>query len=362
MLQSGSYGCVYRPKLNCDGRVSQNKATRDNFVTKLQADNHVARNEHRIAQMVRRIPNYELHFLPAESMCTVETKGNLEHLRQCAPANRGESESKRFVLLTLPYKRGDGVVRYITNKATQKREKLSLIFDVYTTLLSSIELLVAHRLVHFDLHSDNVHFHVDSGVPLLIDFGMSIALDEPTEHDCRVFGPEVEWWCLDISLLALWQRQQDQGQRQRDQDQDQDQDQPLYDFMDAHVPEGHFLHRLLTPDEVEAYKASGAAQIKRHQAMTKEASMAALWAGWETWDNFSVSVILLTLLGALFEDRWRENAIVEAFVQLLLANVDPDPQKRHSIAETRRQFDQLFYTVEDPQAYLEMINLFQGGA
>jgi serine/threonine protein kinase len=342
MLRNGAYGCIYRPHLNCDGHVSKNVKTRNDFVTKLQEDDHTARNEYRIGQMVKRIANYEYHFLPADKICKVKINKSLDHLQKCEAANM-TAENKHYGLLTMPYKKGDGVASYLENKATSHREKLSIIFDVYLTLLNSLELLAKHRIIHFDLHSENIHFHTESGVPLIIDFGMSIAKDEPTKHDCMIFGPSADWWCIDIHMLSLLRK-----------------DREIYDFANECFTEDHFLFDVLSPEEMEQHIAAYSARIKEFANLDSETAQSELWKSWETWDNFSLSTIMLKIITILFGPECRTNDIMEGFIQLLVANIDPDSQKRHSIADTKRQFDQLFYSVSDPKVYLDMIRLIQG--
>ena len=341
MIQSGAYGCIYRPKLNCDGSISKDVKERDNLVTKLQEDGHPARNEFRIGEKIRQITDYHLYFLPVEQSCSVTIKRNFKHIQECQAAKHGT----RYVLLTMPYKKGDGIVRYLTNKGAKRREKLSIIFDVYKTLLNSVELLVAHRIVHYDLHTGNIHYHVDSGAPLLIDFGMSVDMDDITDEDFMIFGPDADWWCLDIHILSLWKTKD-----------------ALRDFIDEHVPENHFFHRIFTPDEVEAYKRAAAAQVNRHMQLGKGDSVKELLSSWETWDHFSISVMMLKLLDELFGTDCRTNQILEAFVQLLRTNLHPDPKKRLSIDETKQRFNELFYTVDDPQVYIDMVRLFKEAA
>lgn len=344
MLQSGAYGCVFE-KLNCDGRLSQSRKKRKSHITKVQEYNSIAVNEGRIGELVCTIPNYELHFVPVEKMCSVKVKPNLRHLRQCEPANQTVG-NERYALMTMPYKRGEDLLQYMMSHSASRRERLALMFDMYRMLLNSVELLAEHRIVHMDLHGNNVRFSLDTNTPLVLDFGMSIAIDEVNDSDCTQFGPDVEWWCLDVHVLSLLREN----------------DRALYDFFDDCVPPRHILRSVLMPNEMEAYQAAGSARIEEYMRLTREESEERLWSGWRTWDNYSVSILMLYMLNHFFGARCRENPILEEFVQLLVTNLDPDPTKRLSTAETKRRFDQLFYTVEEPQVYLDLLNVFRGGA
>lgn len=342
MLGSGSYGCVYRPGLGCDGKVFRKKNLRENYVTKLQVNNSSAQNEYRIAEKIREIPNYDLYFVPAESMCSVKIKKNAPYLKQCSAINKKQNVDNDYVLLKMLYKNGERITTYFANKITSKREKVSMLLDAYLMLLYSIELLVTHELIHFDLHSSNVHYHIDTGTPLIIDFGLSLSVKDMTDYDLKLFGPSAEWWCLDIDMIALWSRRSS-----------------LYDFTDEYMKGFEFLDALLTVDEMDALKVRCAAQINRNKDMTKEDSMKMLWSYWHTWDNFSISVLMLKLIIEMFHEKGRENQLIELFIQLLLDNIDPNPEKRHSIDDTRKKFKELFYSVKDPKVYIDMINFFQ---
>jgi len=53
LLNQGSYGCVFRPAIKCDGTLSDNT-----FVTKIQEDTEFIKNEVAVSAIIKKIKHY----------------------------------------------------------------------------------------------------------------------------------------------------------------------------------------------------------------------------------------------------------------------------------------------------------------
>ena len=58
----------------------------------------------------------------------------------------------------------------------------------------------------------------------------------------------------------------------------------------------------------------------------------------------------------MFPKNFHRNQIIILFSQILLFNIHPDPSKRYTIAETRKAFSDIFYTVGEMVEYTELID------
>jgi hypothetical protein len=62
----------------------------------------------------------------------------------------------------------------------------------------------------------------------------------------------------------------------------------------------------------------------------------------ETWDNYSLSIIYLHLIGNLTIVFSLKHKFITNFIMLLLKNITPNPLQRESLENTLEQFNHLF--------------------
>jgi hypothetical protein len=79
-----------------------------------------------------------------------------------------------------------------------------------------------------------------------------------------------------------------------------------------------------------------------------------------TWDNYSLSVVYLKILISLYNYLKNEKSITNnkfliSFMNLLVVNIHPNPNKRKNIFETQELFDNIIYSC-NLDVYKELIN------
>jgi len=178
LIDSGGYGCVYYPKIDCSGNVDKHA----NMVSKLvQYDN--AQHEIYISTIVQKIPNYANHFLIVEDNCTIQGK---IPFKKCDAI---KSYDTKFKILYIPYK---------------ERTQCTLSFtELYKTLLTSVQLLLQHKLVHFDLNKKNIIYSKND--VYMIDFGLSIDMTHVysnLKHYFYTYYISYCQWPLEVHLLC----------------------------------------------------------------------------------------------------------------------------------------------------------------
>ena len=147
MIDSGGYGCVYYPKIDCSGNIDPDSK----MVSKLvQYDN--AQREIYMSQLIHKINHYKEHFVVVEDNCTIDGK---VPFKKCDAI---KSRDTKFKILYIPYK---------------EKTNCNLSFhSIYRKLLKSIQLLINHKIVHFDINKQNM---IESNKNIfLIDFGIAI--------------------------------------------------------------------------------------------------------------------------------------------------------------------------------------------
>ena len=81
---------------------------------------------------------------------------------------------------------------------------------------------------------------------------------------------------------------------------------------------------------------------KKYTNMPAENVVEDLIKNYNTWDNYSLSVMLLCLIGYISHDGFTENQLIMEFSQLLLLNIHPNASKRLSFDDTKKRYNKLF--------------------
>ena len=198
IIASGSYGCVFRPGINCEGKSTED--TR--FVSKLQSSKVVSQNEINIGKLLQKVPGYEEYFSPIIENCPIglgeiETKEveNCEPIKKSAEtfsvdspqrAIYGESRIRvagfasraypsNIVINKIKYEGGNTLAKYLLIMLKENPVKFSELFlETHITLLESLKKLRELEVIHNDIKENNIICRDIDGRPIIIDFGISM--------------------------------------------------------------------------------------------------------------------------------------------------------------------------------------------
>jgi len=177
LIDSGGYGCIYYPGIDCSGKI-----IKEPMVSKI-VDTYAAQHELNIAKLVKQINNYKNHFLPIENYCNVH--GQLP-VKKCAVLTK----YSKFKILYVPYK---------------EKRRITLSFkDLYHSLLQSVQLLVQNHIVHFDIKRENI---INADKVYLLDFGISFSMKSIFKNLLYVFYTyHIKYfqWPLEVHILSYF--------------------------------------------------------------------------------------------------------------------------------------------------------------
>ena len=206
-LGEGSYGCVYYPGIDCKGKKNKKKT-----ITKIQEINFYSKNEKNIGKYIKRnIKNYKQFFSPVIKTCVVKfqtiEKSDL-NLKKCDTifedynylknyhekfGYSNSSDDKTFsdsqlrnLKNTIDEQYYLMYVYYIKNKTLKDYYNDINIFsnfvinllNNFALLLNSLMLLNKVRIVHNDLHVNNILINLKTNKPVIIDFGLSLEINK----------------------------------------------------------------------------------------------------------------------------------------------------------------------------------------
>lgn len=253
-INSGSYGCIYYPGMDCNG-----KELDSSMVSKIVNDQD-AQHEIYISKLVRKIKHYQDHFLPVEQYCDVKQKLNIK------PCNAMKRHSK-FKLLYIRYK-----------------EPLAIQQDFkphYHALLQSIQLLVQHKIVHFDIKEENI---ILSDKVYLIDFGLSISMKNifsNLESAFYRYAVSYYLWPLEVHLLCYRIHHGPITYVRLTQ--------ICNDFVKHHA-----IIQQLSPRFIQEYIDQSILYYSTIITLSYKEFIQSCIQSWKTWDNYATTIYLIT--------------------------------------------------------------------
>lgn len=170
IIASGSYGCVFRPGINCEGKSTED--TR--FVSKIQSNMVVSQNEINIGKFLQKIPDYEEYFSPIIENCPIGL-GEIEtkEVENCDPIKK--SSETNIVINKIKYEGSNTLAKYLIIMLKENPVKfLELFLETHITLLESLKRLQEVEVIHNDIKENNIICRDGDGRPIIIDFGISI--------------------------------------------------------------------------------------------------------------------------------------------------------------------------------------------
>lgn len=344
LLSEGGFGCLYYPGLKCSGASGKSlKRT-----TKLQRKNKSAENEYHISNIIKTIPNYKYFFSPVLDVCPVSlVKIKKSLLDKCSVVKQDKTDKTiTHVLMGLDYVKNISFETIITKSSS--KDIIKIMLENFAYLLHSISLLVEKHIVHYDLKLQNILFETETKTPIIIDFGISIKVDEVDMDNLKesfyVFSPDYYLWPLEAHVICYYVHNKMRTALTK----------PEVDMISKRVARENYGLHFFDDASISRYEASAVKYLTQYIGMEPEQAVTRLMRSYKTWDLYSVSILYLDIMQMLFEAGFNDNKILNSFYNLLWQNIQPDPKSRLSIAETITQFEDLLYN-KYQAAYSDLI-------
>lgn len=194
LLNEGGFGCIFKPSLKMknnmivtdneiDNKIENErkrtkKYVKKQYISKIQVYDEFTENEYKISKKITKIKNYKSYFAPViNEIKNVELAQlkNVEDIRDCDVIQKHKRED--FLILKVPFVGQNDLIDYFI----QQKNKNSYTNDIiyfFSYLQDSIHKLVQNKIVHFDLKGNNVMIDDLLKIPIIIDFGISIDINQ----------------------------------------------------------------------------------------------------------------------------------------------------------------------------------------
>jgi len=329
LLSEGGFGCVFNPSMNCNGSIDD--AT---FVSKIQRKDNSARNEIEIGKILSNISEYKNHFAPVISHCNIGI-GQIKDKDKEKCMLFKKKKTSKYLMMKLDYVEGMEFLQYMVKNANSV-QIINNIINSFNNLLRSISLLVNRKIIHYDLKGSNILYSTKKKIPIIIDFGLSINMNNIDSIDLKqvfyTYAPQYYVWPLEVHYLGLLLNVNKEPTSEE-----------LKDLAKNYVINNKGINKNFSPTFLKSYEKACLDQLKIYNQMRFNERVKYLMNFWDTWDNYALSIIYLRFLKYLALEGFYENSFIKFMGKLLLQNIHPNPNKRLSLIDTTHTFNGFLY-------------------
>ena len=325
LFSEGAYGCVFYP--------SMYKRSKYKYVSKIQRNNFSAKNEIYIGNIVKDHPYFLNHFVPVVDSQPIDVKKiDDEDIEECNIFKKYKTSD--FLNMKIYYVKGSNFLSYILTNKSSDFNFVSLLINSYNHLLNSLHMLTSMNIVHYDLKGNNIMFNEINKLPLILDFGLSIKMDELKADNMDkffyIYAPDYSPWPLEVHYISfLLKVNKDPSMS--------DLENMVSEFVDNDTSP---INILFSQDFIDKYKTLCMNQLKKYKAMGSIDAISYILTTWKTWDNYSLSIIYMSFFYYIYSSKVPKQDFIKIILETLLLNLHPDPERRLSVEETSLQINE----------------------
>ena len=326
LLAAGGFGCVFRPSIDCDGKINDTYDT----VTKVQAADRAALNEIAISKIVKTLPGYTRFFGVALQSCVVGSSQISPHVIKQCDVIKGVPD---LLLITFSYIPNVSM-QQVAMASLQRREDIYVILHSYSLLLRSLKSLNHVNVVHLDLKAENILYDAVYHLPVIIDFGIAIDMSSLTAASWKevfyAFTPEYYIWPPEVQYIAYLLHVNPAPTEEE------------IELFAREITRNNKALEGFPAVFIDEWSATLADYYKQYVGRSSSVVIEELIAYWPTWDNFSLSVMYLR-----FMHDWRRisstnNEFFSLLLEIFLFGVHPDPAMRYTPDKSLSEYARIF--------------------
>ena len=365
LISQGTFGCIFYPAIECDGSVSKNKK----YASKLVKNNKTDLNEYLIGKIIKRIKLYEYYYAPVVNMCSINLAKIDRRERDMCKIIRDKKypgmgmgtgtdtmSASSYAIMKIPFIENISIIDYFTHPDTDKKEILTYILYSYDYLLQNIETLNKHGIIHFDLKLSNILIEKSKKIPIIIDFGLSIPLNDIRPETYKkyfyAYSPSYYIWCIEIHIICYLVKVNPVLTKDA-----------LVELVNEYVKNNIGL-KIFSDAFVWRFRDTAVDYYTKHiidTGATRDEIIKKLLKHIETWDSYSLSLMFLCFIQFISLSGFIHNKLIVEFSKVLLLNFHPNPEKRLSFDETKKKYNAIFNVDETTQSYKKLLHNFNRG-
>lgn len=331
-------------------KLNNNKKTQNNAnnVSKICNYDFFSINEVKISEKIKEIPYYYNDCSIVEKCNYIKVGEMSEKSRQLLKIsgipdnnsnnpnnpNNPNNNNKKYLLLQYNREKSIKFNEFLFSFNTPK-PFIFHVLESYSSLLDIIIKLNDNDVCFFDLSCENIFIGINKR-PFLKNFDKSLLLNKLEEsYISKMVSKITDYTCKPIEVYVLFYLIMNNEETMS------------YHFIETIVTffiDNLGVLTLFTQSFKEKYKQNCIDYLKKYINQPKTTIIEDLIKYYDTWDNYSLSMIYLHIIGNIVRVFGLKDTFMNSFLILLLKNISPDPLKRENREESRTKYDNLFTT------------------
>jgi hypothetical protein len=286
-------------------------------------------NEIKISEKIKQIPYFFLHFSPIRNSKMLNVSEIDENILELS-----EIAEKKYYVLLLKEDLYYSSFSHFFNNLSNPKEKVLELFDSYTYLLKTIHILNSNKIVYFDINDEKIGYNKKKQ-PLLKNFSESFSINDDFSQRFNKYSPEIYSLPIEFHIISFLK----DDSREKKSISQANIEEICKDFIVKNQALRGFSQEFIKT----FYKSlvlQGLSFSIINQSREKIIEKMIKYS--ITWDNYSLSALFLPIITKIREGLAAPNSFFDGFSQLLLLNMDSNPEKRLTPQKTLEKFKDLF--------------------
>lgn len=304
--------------------------------TKLCPHNFFSTNEIKISEKIKEIPYWVDNFDIVEGWDLIQI-AKIEEKSVEKVDYQDAVREKKYILLQYLDKKEKSFPDFLFSFSSP----VSFLFHVlntYSTLLEYLQHLNQHGICFFDLSTEHVFFQKNNR-PLLCHFQNSLIKERLKEtYISSILTKVQDYTCKPLEVHVLFYLIENSEETLS------------YSYMEMIVDifiETKPFFSFFSQEYKENYKKEAILFLKPLINQPKSVIIHKMLSYVDTWDNYSLSVIFLHVIGHVSQSFDLKEDFMKHFLQLLSKNTNPNPLKRERLEESIYNWNKLFSVFTD---------------
>tara|TARA_X000000368_G_scaffold403111_1_gene377726 strand:+ start:30 stop:1277 length:1248 start_codon:yes stop_codon:yes gene_type:complete len=355
LIGQGTYGCVFKPHLLCNGKVDKKDTEHvSKLIVLRRGDDYRLKNEMEIGKIILKSNKYSKYFSPIISTCPIEFNDISDQDKyKCNSANK--YMDNQMALAKLKKISGKNIIDTLENMRGQ--EAIVTFLTIYKNLMEGLRFLSKKKIIHYDIKWDNVLYDYKLKRGMIIDFGLSFQIKylnfdsfDNLKRYFYGFWPNMDVWCIEIQYICYLLHINDNPNE--------------YDIQ--HMVEEcvlknslfkSYLNNFFDFDKIEFYenRVDILLYYQKKYPDVKKRIKYIVKNYYKTWDNYALSIMYLKQYDLIIKETPKIfPSFHKQFIKnILWKNIQANPKHRLSIHKTLKAFDKLNKKIK-PSEFLKL--------
>ena len=319
----------------------------DENQTKIVIYDFFSKNEIKVSEIIEEIPHYTNYYDVFVDYNFIDISKIGEKIIENIDLDT------KYIVFNYNDEKRIGFRDFLFDLTFGKKQFICNILNTYTFLLASLSKLNDHNICFFELNADNIEFSSYSR-PFLKNYGNSINIDDLNVSYIQNIIANIDNYTykpLEIHVLFYLIVNNEETLSMS-----------FIETICSNYVKNMDILTLFSQNYRESYEKACVETLKKYINKPKTAIIADILKYSQYWDNYSLSILYLHIIGNITNMFSLKGTFMNKFTMLLIKNIHPNPLKRETLSETSENYDKLFenadWTFINDFSHEKMENLY----